>query len=94
MAITRERFEQGMTIEQYQAQMTVNQEKFAQNSAQAALRPEDMAFFHALPQSINTLVITEDWCGDALANVPVLAKVASETGKLNLRLFLRGKAGV
>jgi hypothetical protein len=89
MAITRERFEQGMTIEQYQAQMTVNQETFAANMAQAALRPEDAAFFQALPEPINALVITEDWCGDALANVPVLAKVASETGKLNLRLFLR-----
>ena len=89
MAITRERVEQGMTIEQYQAQMTVNQEKFAENIAQAAVRPEDVAFFQALPEPINALIITEDWCGDALANVPVLAKVASETGKLNLRLFLR-----
>lgn len=89
MAIIRERFEQGMTIEQYQAQMTVNQEVFAENIAQAALRPEDVAFFQGMPEPINALVITEDWCGDALANVPVLAKVASETGKLDLRLFLR-----
>jgi thioredoxin family protein len=89
MAITRERFEQGMTIEQYQAQMTVNQEAFAENIAQAALRPEDVAFFEGLPEPVNTLVITEDWCGDALANVPVLAKVAGETCKLGLRLFLR-----
>ena len=88
-AITRERFEQGMTIEQYQAQMTRNQEAFATNLAAAGLRPEDLAFFRALPAPINTLVITEDWCGDALANVPVVAKVAAETGKLNLRLFLR-----
>src|SRR5579859_2767730 len=89
MAITRERFEQGMTIEQYQAQMTQNQEAMAANIAQATLRPEDVAFYQGLPETINTLIITEDWCGDALANVPVLAKVASETGKLNVRVFLR-----
>lgn len=89
MAITRERFEQGMTIEQYLAQMTQNQATLAENMAKATLRPEDLAFFQGLPESINTLIITEDWCGDALANVPVLAKVASETGKLNVRLFLR-----
>jgi thioredoxin family protein len=88
-AITRERFEQGMTIQQYQAQMTQNQEPFTANIAKTAPRPEDLAFFQALPASINTLVITEDWCGDALANVPVLAKLAAETGKLNLRVFLR-----
>ena len=89
MAITRERFEQGMTIEGYLAQMTQNQAAFAENIAKTTLRPEDVAFFQSLPKPVNTLVLTEDWCGDALANVPALAKVASETGKLNLRLFLR-----
>lgn len=89
MAITRERFEQGMTVEQYIAQMTQNREAFETNLAQAALRPDDLAFFERLPQPINTLVLTEDWCGDALANVPVLAALAERTGKLNLRLFLR-----
>ncbi len=89
MAITRERFEQGMTVEQYKAQMTQNRPTFEANEASAAVRPEDVAFFESLPQAINTLVITEDWCGDALANVPVLAKLAEQSGKLTLRLFLR-----
>lgn len=89
MAITRERFEQGMTVGQYRAQMTQNREAFEANLAQSALRPEDIAFFERQPQPINTLVLTEDWCGDALANVPVLAALAERTGKLNLRLFLR-----
>ena len=89
MAITRERFEQGLTVEQYIAQMTQNRDAFERNQAQAALRPEDVAFFERLPQAINTLIITEDWCGDALASVPVLAALAKRTGKLNLRLFLR-----
>jgi hypothetical protein len=89
MAITHERFEQGMTIEQYQEQMTQNQTAFAENIAKVTPRVDDIAFFQALPEAVNTLVITEDWCGDALANVPVLAKIAAETGQLNLRLFLR-----
>lgn len=89
MSITRERFEQGLTVEQYIAQMTQNREKFESNLAQAALRPEDIAFFERLPQPINVLVLTEDWCGDALGNVPVLAALAKRTGKLHLRLFLR-----
>lgn len=89
MAITRERFDQGMTLEEYKAQMTQNREAFAANEAAAVLRPEDVAFFEHLPAAINALIITEDWCGDALANAPVLAKVAAQTGKLNLRFFLR-----
>ncbi|MDE3231028.1 MAG: thioredoxin family protein [Chloroflexota bacterium] len=89
MAISRERFDQGMTPEQYKAQMTQNQEKFIANEAGASLRPADLAFFEALSQPINVLVLTEDWCGDALANVPVLNALARQTGKLNVRIFLR-----
>lgn len=89
MAITRERFNQGMTLEEYKAQMTQNREVFAANEAAVVLRPEDVAFFENLSEPINTLIITEDWCGDALANAPVLAKLATQTGKLALRFFLR-----
>ncbi len=45
MAITRERFDQGMTLEEYKAQMTQNREAFAANEAAVILRPEDVAFF-------------------------------------------------
>lgn len=91
MAVSAERFAQGMTVEQYKAQMTQNRDRFEENEAKASIRPEDREFFAAMPQPLNVLVITEDWCGDALANVPVLAKLADATGKLNLRLFLRDK---
>lgn len=35
------------------------------------------------------LVITEPWCGDAASIVPVLAKLASSSEKLDLKLILR-----
>ena len=89
MAVTSERFAQGMTVDAYKAQMTQNREVFERNEQAATVRPEDVAFFAELAAPLNVLVITEDWCGDALANVPVLAKLAQESGKLNLRLFLR-----
>jgi len=89
MAISRERFDSGMTVTAYKAQMKTNQEQFAENERKVALRPADVEFFAGLPEPVNVLVITEDWCGDALANVPVLARLAQETGKLNVRVFLR-----
>lgn len=89
MAVSAERFAQGMTFEAYKAQMQHNKEQFAANEQAATIRPEDVAFFDALPEPLNVLVLTEDWCGDALAHVPVLGRLAHETGKLNLRLFLR-----
>ncbi|MCC9075960.1 SelT/SelW/SelH family protein [Litorilinea aerophila] len=89
MSVTRERFEQGMTYEAYKAQMTRNREQFEANEAAVTFDPDDLAFFAGLPHPLNVLVLAEDWCGDVIANLPVLGRLAQESGKLNLRIFLR-----
>lgn len=89
MAVTRERFEQGMTYDEFKERMTRNQERFAANERQLALDPTDLAAFQHVPQSLNVLVLAEDWCGDVIDNLPILGRIAQESGKLNLRVFLR-----
>ena len=89
MAVTRERFEQGMTYDAYKAQMTRNQERFEANERNLALTEADLAPFKQLPRPVNVLVLAEDWCGDVIANLPILGRLAAESGKLNLRVFLR-----
>lgn len=89
MAITQERFEQGMTYDEYKAQMTQNQERFATNERNFTLDPADLAAFKALPQTYQVLVLAEDWCGDVINNLPVMGRIAADSGKFNLRIFLR-----
>ena len=89
MAVTRERLEQGMTYEQFVAGMTKNQERLRQSEAATTIDQADLAFFRALPAPLDVLVLAEDWCGDVIANLPVLAKLAAESGKLRPRIFLR-----
>ena len=89
MALTRERFEMGMTYDEYKAQMTRNRERFEANERQVELDADDLAAFRRLPRPLNVLVLAEDWCGDVIANVPVLGRLAAESGKLNLRVFPR-----
>jgi len=89
MAVSRERFEQGMTYEQFKEQMTRNQERFVANEHALTLESADLAAFQHLPQPLNVLVIAEDWCGDVVDNLPILGRVAHESGKLNVRVFLR-----
>ena len=89
MTVTRERFEQGMTYDAYKAQMTRNQDRFQANEQALALDPADVAVFANLPRSLNVLVLAEDWCGDVINNLPILGGLAAESGKLNLRIFLR-----
>ena len=76
MAVTRERFEQGMTYEEYKAQMTRNQERFEANERDLRLEPADLAPFEALARPLNVLVIAEDWCGDVIDNLPILGGIA------------------
>ena len=89
MAVTAERFPQGLTYDEFKEQMTRNQERFATNEAGVSLEVDDLAPFGALPRPLNVLVLAEDWCGDVIDNLPILGKIAAETGKLNVRIFLR-----
>jgi thiol-disulfide isomerase/thioredoxin len=89
MAVTQERFNEGLTYQQYVDQMTQNKDRFVENEGKAQLKPDDVAAFKNLPEKLNVLVIAEDWCGDVIAGLPVLGKLAEESGKLNIRVFLR-----
>jgi thiol-disulfide isomerase/thioredoxin len=90
MAITAEQFATGMTMDGYLNQMSQNREQFEANIAAAPVTPADVARFTALPEPLNVLVITEDWCGDSLAHLPVLFRLARESGgNLQVRVFKR-----
>src|SRR3954451_10017705 len=85
-----EQFATGMTMDEYQAQMNQNKDEFATNVAAAPVTVEDVTRFTALPEPLNVLVVTEDWCGDSLAHLPVLFRLARESGdRLNVRVFKR-----
>jgi selT/selW/selH-like putative selenoprotein len=89
MTVTRERFAQGLTYEAYKAQMTRNRERFETNERSVELSSDDLGFFAQLPTPLHVLVLAEDWCGDVIANLPVLGRLAAESGKLDIRVFLR-----
>ena len=88
MTVTRERFAQGLTYDEYKAQMTRNQEKFEENERTVQLPAGELEALRQAPK-LKVLVLTEDWCGDALANVPILGRLAKETGRFDVRVFLR-----
>jgi selT/selW/selH-like putative selenoprotein len=89
VTVSRERFEQGMTYAAYRAQMTQNQERFAETERTLVLDPADIAFFQGLTRPIHVAVLAEDWCGDVINNLPVLGRLEQFTDKLVVRVFLR-----
>jgi len=89
MTIDRARFDQGLTYDAFKAQMTRNRDRLEENERRVDLSKEDLAAFRALPRPVNVLVLAEDWCGDVIANLPVLGRLAKDSGKLEVRIFLR-----
>jgi len=82
--VTRERFQQGLTLQQYLDQMQMNRDRFRQVMASV---PVASAPAGAGPR--NVLVITEDWCGTALSSVPALARLVAGRPEIEVRVFLR-----
>jgi hypothetical protein len=87
--VTKERFAQGMTFPQYLDQMTTNKDKFLETLGAVQVAPEDRAAFTSRRGKLNILVLTEDWCGDALTNFPVLARMVDGAPDVEMRVFLR-----
>jgi hypothetical protein len=69
--------------------MTRNRERVEENERRVEIPPADLAAFRDLPRPLHVLVLAEDWCGDVIANLPVLAQLAERSGKLDLRILLR-----
>jgi hypothetical protein len=83
--VTRERFGQGLTMQQYLDQMGMHKDTFLRLMGQVkAGAPGD-------GRKRNVLVITEDWCGDSLAAFPALARLVEGNADVEMRVFLRDR---
>jgi len=87
--MTRERFEQGMTLEQYIDHMSVNRERFVDALDETTIGPEDTRALARLGNVRRVLVLSEDWCGTCLAHVPYVAKLVESNASIEMRLFPR-----
>ncbi len=87
--VTKGRFEEGLTLEQYVEQMTVNKGRFIRALDQVSIGPDDTRVLARLGSPRKVLVITEDWCGTSLAYVPLVAKLVQGSASIEMRIFLR-----
>src|SRR5262245_8468946 len=84
----RERFEQATTFDQYADLMKVNKETMLQFTAEVQIPAEDVEWWRRQGR-LKVLALTYDGCGDALYNIPVLAKIAKLAGNIDLRVVQR-----
>lgn len=87
-ALTKERFLSATTFDQYLEQMKVNREKMLEHLEEVQVPAEDIDWWRSQGK-INVFVLTYDGCGDALYNIPVLAKIAKQCPNIDLRVAQR-----
>ncbi|WP_201716516.1 thioredoxin family protein [Rossellomorea arthrocnemi] len=82
-------FDKGMTSKDYIEDMSVHKENTETIRKNFSIPEEDIEVLNQLgDHSLRVIAITEDWCGDAMLNVPILLKVA-EAANLDVRMILR-----
>ncbi len=89
VALTRERFAQGLSYEQAKERMTRNKPNMDRIEGLVNLSEEDLAPWRNLPEPVNAMVLVIDPCPDVYTNLPILQKLATETGKINIKIFFR-----
>ena len=90
--VTPQRFEQGFTYPDYMAQIKVNKARMDGFYDNFQVRPEEAAALKNLTERpdgpAKMLVLGEDWCGDVVRGLPVLARIA-ETAGMEVSIFPR-----
>ena len=93
IAMTEDRFLSGFTWPNYVAQMRVNRERTSQLFEEITLPTDDRrAFAQAVAKhggQLHVVALAEDWCGDAVVNLPLIARLEAEVTDMDLRLFVR-----
>jgi thiol-disulfide isomerase/thioredoxin len=90
--VTPQRFGEGISYEDYMEQIKVNKARFQGFYDNFQVKPESATALSDLVKQPNgpakMLVLGEDWCGDVVRGLPVLARVAEVAG-LEMKVFPR-----
>ena len=89
MALTGEKFAQGMSIQGYIDQIRVNKQPFLDIYQAVQVPAATKKFFDALAEPLKLAVFTADWCGDALSTTPAVLRLADSVPNLEARVFNR-----
>lgn len=84
----KERFQAATTFDEYVDRMKVNKEPMQKFADEVQISPEDIKWWRNQGK-LNVYVLTYDGCGDALYNIPVMAKIAKQCPNVDLRVVQR-----
>lgn len=81
-------FDKGISPDEYIESMNHHKENLLHIYDHYKLLDDDEFFSNITSKKLRVIVLTEDWCGDAMLNVPILLRVA-EKANIDVRMLLR-----
>ncbi|ASN04899.1 thioredoxin family protein [Virgibacillus necropolis] len=81
-------YEKGMSPDTYIESMEKHKENLLHIYDHFTIPSDEEFFQHISSKQLRVLVLTEDWCGDAMLNVPILLRIAEHTN-MDVALFPR-----
>ena len=89
MALTEDKFNQGMTPQEYIDQIKVNKQTILDIYNTIKIPDKAKAQFDGRSEPLRLAVFTADWCGDAVSTTPVIMRLAESTPGLAIQVFNR-----
>ena len=89
MALTEDKFNQGMTPQEYIDQIKVNKQTILDIYNTIKIPDTAKAQFDGRSEPLRLAVFTADWCGDAVSTTPVIMRLAESTPGLAIQVFNR-----
>ncbi|MEJ2186818.1 MAG: thioredoxin family protein [Gemmatimonadota bacterium] len=82
-------FDAGATFRQFIADAVANRDMWRAMAKRASVPQEVVERVRRVPGRWRLLAIAEDWCGDAVNILPVVARLAAASSRLELRIVRR-----
>ncbi len=86
-----ERFGQGLTYDEYKAQLAANREALEAQEGHVEIYASDLLPLKSLPEPLNALAVVGD-DAETATYLPALGRLAADSGKLNVRVLLAGES--
>ncbi|HKZ22083.1 MAG TPA: thioredoxin family protein, partial [candidate division Zixibacteria bacterium] len=89
MESLKEKFNQGQSFKEYLATIKENKSLWENNYHQYEVSPETKNILSQIKQKFYVLAIAEDWCGDSVRNLPVMARLVEALPDSELKVIRR-----
>lgn len=89
MAISAEKFSQGLSPQEYIDQIKVNKQPFVEIYQGVEIPDDVQNYFDGLSEPVSLVVFHAEWCGDAITTTPVILRLAESTKNISVQVFNR-----